>query len=172
MPEEVVLNLTPDTKVLIALTHTDIKPLDALCELIDNAIDSFASAKLQGINILNPCVRIDLPSLKEVNNDEGIVRISDNGPGLTMDSAEKALRAGFSGNNPYDTLGLFGMGFNISTGKIGSVTKFYSAREDSEKALEVTIDLNKINASKDYNVVAYYVEKGKLSHGTIIEISN
>ena len=34
MPEEVVLNLTPDTKVLIALTHTDIKPLDALCELM------------------------------------------------------------------------------------------------------------------------------------------
>ena len=93
MPEEVVLNLTPDTKVLIALTHTDIKPLDALCELIDNAIDSFSSAKLQGINILNPCVRIDLPSLKDINNDTGVVRVSDNGPGLTMDSAEKALRA-------------------------------------------------------------------------------
>lgn len=172
MSEEVVLNLTPDTKVLIALTHTDIKPLDALCELIDNAIDSFSSAKLQGVSITNPCIRIDLPSLKEVNSDEGVVRISDNGPGLTMDSAEKALRAGFSGNNPYDTLGLFGMGFNISTGKIGSVTKFYSAREDADKALEVTIDLNKINSNKDYNVVAYYVDKGKLSHGTIIEISN
>lgn len=172
MQEEVVLNLTPDTKVLIALTHTDIKPLDALCELIDNAIDSFSSARLQGINIINPCIRIDLPSTKEINADEGVVRISDNGPGLTMESAEKALRAGFSGNNPYDTLGLFGMGFNISTGKMGSVTKFYSAREDADKALEVTIDLNKINSSKDYNVKAYYVEKGKLAHGTIIEISN
>lgn len=172
MPEEVILNLTPDTKVLIALTHTDIKPLDALCELIDNAIDSFASAKLQGINILNPCIRIDLPSLKDINSDSGVVRVSDNGPGLTMDSAEKALRAGFSGNNPYDTLGLFGMGFNISTGKMGSVTKFYSCREDSDKALEVTIDLNRINASKDYNVVAYYVEKGKAAHGTVIEVSS
>lgn len=172
MENEVILNLTPDTKVLIALTHTDIKPLDALCELIDNAIDSFSSAKLQGLGIANPCIRIDLPSIKEINNDEGVVRVSDNGPGLTMETAEKALRAGFSGNNPYDTLGLFGMGFNISTGKIGSITRFYSARENSDKALEVTIDLNKINSSKDYNVVAYYVEKGKLSHGTIIEISN
>lgn len=172
MAEEVVLNLTPDTKVLIALTHTDIKPLDALCELIDNAIDSFSAAKLQGKMITNPCIRIDLPSLKEINSDTGLVRVSDNGPGLTMDSAEKALRAGFSGNNPYDTLGLFGMGFNISTGKIGSVTKFYSVREEAEKALEVTIDLNMINSNKDYNVVAYYVEKGKLSHGTVIEISN
>lgn len=172
MSDKVVLNLTPDPKVLIALTHTDIKPLDALCELIDNAIDSFASAKLQGINIPNPCVRIDLPSPKDISNGEGIVRISDNGPGLTMESAEKALRAGFSGNNPYDTLGLFGMGFNISTGKIGSVTKFYSVRENSDKALEVTIDLNEINANKNYDVVAYYVDKGRLAHGTIIEISH
>lgn len=170
--EEVVLNLTPDPKVLIALTHTDIKPLDALCELIDNAIDSFASAKLQGVNIVNPCVRIDLPTIKEINSDTGLVRISDNGPGLTMEQAEKALRAGFSGNNPYDTLGLFGMGFNISTGKIGSVTKFYSCREESSKALEVTIDLNKINANKDYKVTAYYVDKWKDMRGTVIEISN
>lgn len=172
MPEEVVLNLTPDPKVLIALTHTDIKPLDALCELIDNAIDSFTSAKLQGINIVNPCIRIDLPSIKEINSGTGLLRVSDNGPGLTMEAAEKALRAGFSGNNPYDSLGLFGMGFNISTGKIGSVTKFYSCRDDSDKALEVTIDLNRINANKDYNVVAYYVEKVNDMRGTIIEISN
>ena len=172
MTEEVVLNLTPDPKVLIALTHTDIKPLDALCELIDNAIDSFASAKLQGINIVNPCIKIDLPSIKEINDGTGLLRVSDNGPGLTMEAAEKALKAGFSGNNPYDSLGLFGMGFNISTGKIGSVTKFYSCRDESDKAIEVTIDLNRININKDYNVVAYYVEKANSMHGTIIEISN
>lgn len=172
MPEEVVLNLTPDPKVLIALTHTDIKPLDALCELIDNAIDSFSSAKKQGILINNPCIRIDLPSVKDIDGNVGVLRVSDNGPGLSMSDAEKALRAGFSGNNPYDSLGLFGMGFNISTGKIGSITKFYSCREDAEKALEVTIDLNKINVNKDYNVTAYYVDKKHDMRGTIIEISN
>ncbi|MBE5825222.1 MAG: hypothetical protein E7307_01160 [Butyrivibrio sp.] len=172
MSEEVTLNLTPDPKVLIALTHTDIKPLDALCELIDNAIDSFSAAKLQGVSITNPCVTIELPTEKEINEGIGCVRVSDNGPGLTMESAEKALRAGFSGNNPYDTLGLFGMGFNISTGKMGSVTKFYSCREESDKALEVTIDLNKINNEKDYKVKAFYIDKDSISHGTIIEVSN
>jgi len=172
MSESVVLNLTPDPKVLIALTHTHIQPLDALCELIDNAIDSFSSAKLQGMPVSSPVVRIDLPKVTDIDADKGVVRVSDNGPGLSVEAAEKALRAGFSGNNPYDTLGLFGMGFNISTGKIGSVTKFYSAREDSDKAVEVTIDLNKINETKDYQVVAYKVDKGSTSHGTIIEISN
>ena len=47
MPEE-VLDITPDPKVLIALTHTPLKPLDALCELIDNGIDAFRTAALQG----------------------------------------------------------------------------------------------------------------------------
>lgn len=28
-------DFTPDPKVLIALTHTPMQPLDALCELID-----------------------------------------------------------------------------------------------------------------------------------------
>ena len=172
MSEQVILNLTPDTKVLIALTHTHIQPLDALCELIDNAIDSFSAAKLQGVPLKQPCVRIDLPKESEIDADKGVVRVSDNGPGLTMESAEKALRAGFSGNNPYDTLGLFGMGFNISTGKLGSVTRVFSSRADSDKAIEVTVDLNKINENKDYQVAAYYVDKGTLAHGTIIEVTN
>ena len=40
---------TPDPKVLLALTHTPMQPMDALCELIDNAIDSFHYAKIQGV---------------------------------------------------------------------------------------------------------------------------
>ena len=170
--ESVFLNLTPDPKVLIALTHTHIQPLDALCELIDNAIDSFSAAKLQGTPIKNPVVRIDLPKLSDIEAGQGLVRISDNGPGLTVENTEKALRAGFSGNNPYDTLGLFGMGFNISTGKMGSVTRFFSARADEESAIQVTIDLNKINQSKNYRVEAYKVSKGSMDHGTVIEISD
>ncbi len=60
MNDSVVLNLIPDPKVLIALTHTHIQPLDALCELIDNAIDSFSAARLQGDSIASPVIRIDL----------------------------------------------------------------------------------------------------------------
>ena len=51
-------DLTPDPKVLIALTHTPLQPLDALCELIDNAIDSFHIAKLA---IEFPLVVVELP---------------------------------------------------------------------------------------------------------------
>ena len=100
-------DFTPDPKILIALTHTSIQPLDALCELIDNSIDSFYSAKIDGEKIDDPIIVVELPTRKNLNENSGVLRIQDNGPGMTSEIAEKAIKAGYSGNNPYDTLGLF-----------------------------------------------------------------
>ncbi len=172
-----IFDFTPDPKVLLALTRTPMQPLDALCELIDNAIDSFSIAKIQGIVIDNPLIVIDLPTRKQLANGTGVLRIRDNGPGMTASDAEKAIKAGFSGNNPYDTLGLFGMGFNISTGKLGNTTTFMTARKGDSKYIRTVIDLNEINAAKSYSLVAEEIEKGDAvfpvdSQGTIIEVSN
>lgn len=170
-------DFTPDPKVLIALTHTPMQPLDALCELIDNSIDSFYSAKIQGVTVENPVVAVTLPSRKQLSLDSGVLRIQDNGPGMSAENAEKSIKAGFSGNNPYDTLGLFGMGFNISTGKLGNVTTFMTARADSCTYIKTVINLEKINASKDYSLNAEELPKGSDApfspgaHGTIIEVS-
>lgn len=172
-----IFDFTPDPKVLLALTRTPMQPLDALCELIDNAIDSFSIAKIQGIVIDNPLILIDLPTKKQLTTGTGVLRIRDNGPGMNASDAEKAIKAGFSGNNPYDTLGLFGMGFNISTGKLGNTTTFMTARKDSGKYIRTVIDLNKINAAKSYSLEAQEIDKGDSifpvdSQGTIIEVSN
>ncbi len=171
-------DFTPDPKVLIALTHTPMQPLDALCELIDNAIDSFYSAKIQGVPIDKPIILVTLPSRKQLSLNSGILRIQDNGPGMTAENAEKAIKAGFSGNNPYDTLGLFGMGFNISTGKLGNITTFMTSRADSATYIKTIINLKKINATKDYSLEAeeHTKETGapftESGHGTIIEVTD
>lgn len=89
-------DFTPDPKVLIALTHTPMQPLDALCELIDNAIDSFYGAKIQGLKTDNPMVIVTLPSRKQLSENGGMLRIQDNGPGMSPQNAEKAIKAGFS----------------------------------------------------------------------------
>ena len=162
-------DLTPDPNVLIALTQTPLRQMDALCELIDNAIDSFSSAQRQGIVIDNPCVQIFIPKDSEVKKGLGCVRIIDNGPGLTLETAEKALRAGYSSNNQYDNLGLFGMGFNISTGKMGSVTTLTTMRSESDVGLQVVIDLNEMNKKKSYQVTPKEVEK-PFDHGSEVEI--
>lgn len=166
-------DLTPDPKVLIALTRTPMSPLDALCELIDNSLDSFRASSVKGEPIPSPLVMITLPKVAELDRGEGSLQLRDNGPGMSAEQAQKALRAGFSGNNPYDSLGLFGMGFNISTGKLGRRTKFITAQPGQDKALEVIIDLDKITASKSYSVPVNEIERPKgFEHGTLIEISN
>lgn len=170
-------DFTPDPKVLIALTHTPMQPLDALCELIDNAIDSFYGAKIQGVSVDNPVIVVTLPTRKQLANNGGILRIQDNGPGMTAENAEKAIKAGFSGNNPYDTLGLFGMGFNISTGKLGNITTFMTSRSDMSSYIKTVINLEKINNTKDYSLDAAEILKSDDepfaagAHGTIIEVS-
>jgi Histidine kinase-, DNA gyrase B-, and HSP90-like ATPase len=166
-------DLTPDPKVLVALTHTPMSPLDALCELIDNSLDSFRASKVKGSPISSPLVIVALPKIADLDREEGILRVRDNGPGMSAEQAEKALRAGFSGNNPYDSLGLFGMGFNISTGKLGRRTKFVTARHGENFALEVIIDLDKIITSRSYSVPVTKIEKPQnFDHGTLVEVSN
>lgn len=171
-------DFTPDPKVLIALTHTPMQPLDALCELIDNSIDSFYGAKIQGVTIDNPVIIVSLPSRKQLMSNSGILRIQDNGTGMTAENAEKAIKAGFSGNNPFDTLGLFGMGFNISTGKLGNKTIFMTSRADMSTYIKTEINLSKINSTKDYSLDAVEIPKGEnepfaeKSHGTIIEVTD
>lgn len=168
---ELFFDFTPDPKVLIALTHTPMLPLDALCELVDNAIDSFQAAKLTGIKVDNPLISIELPRMADLNKNIGVVKIRDNGPGMTAEMAENSIKAGFSGNNPFDSLGLFGMGFNISTGKLGKVTRLLTARKNEDQAIEVFIDLDRINETKNYNLPVNVVNKPQeLSHGTLVEI--
>lgn len=170
--KSLTFDFTPDPRVLIALTQTPIMPLDAICELIDNSIDSFSNSKIMGIKIEHPSIWIELPRKADLGNNFGVVRIMDNGPGMSTEQAESAIKAGYSGNNSIDTLGLFGMGFNISTGKLGIVTKFTTARQQDDFCTKTKIDLEEINKTKSYQIQAEQTEKPvSFDSGTIIEIS-
>jgi len=164
-------DLTPHPNVLLALTHTPLKPLDALSEIIDNAVDSFKLARNSGQEISDPIVIVSLPRATDLNVKKGVLRVRDNGPGMSPEMAEMALKAGFSGNNPYDSLGLFGMGLNIATGKLGRVTTLITARKKDDLAIKVVVDLVAIRENEKFEVIPEEVEKPNgFSHGTIIEV--
>lgn len=170
---KLTFDFTPDPRVLIALTQTPLKPMDALCELIDNSIDSYNNSKLLGITIEHPTITINLPSVKDVERGIGVLRLRDNGPGMSTEQAERAIKAGYSGNNQLDTLGLFGMGFNISTGKLGISTRFTTARAEDAHCTRTEIDLEKINESKSYLLSAEQTDKPiNFTSGTMLEISH
>ena len=75
-------DITPETNVLIALGRTQMSPLDALSELIDNAIDSINQAKLEGDPVEHPLILVELPGPTEAERGEGIIRVRDNGAGM------------------------------------------------------------------------------------------
>jgi hypothetical protein len=166
-----LLDITPTPQILVALTRTPITPLDALSELIDNAIDSFRAAEIAGERSAIRHVVIEVPGLAEVNRREGLIRVRDTGPGLTEQQIADAMRAGYTSKNHFDTLGLFGMGFNIATGKLGRVTRVISARADEKRAVEVTLDLPALMREGTFEVTAEAVDKPSgLEHGTIVEV--
>ncbi|MDD2300056.1 MAG: ATP-binding protein [Kiritimatiellia bacterium] len=165
-------DLTPDPKVLLALTHTPLKPLDALSELIDNSIDSIILSSKTGRPVDNPLILINIPSRSDIENNQGCLRVRDNGTGMSAESAEKALKAGFTGNNPFDMLGLFGMGLNIATGKLGRRTTLITARKEDASAIRVVVDLIEITEKSSYEVLPEEIAKPEgFTHGTIIEVS-
>jgi hypothetical protein len=172
VPQE-YLAINPDPKVLIALTHTPLKPLDALCELIDNAIDSFRVGKLEGQPEPHPLIEATVPGEAETRRGEGVVRVFDNGPGLDRQGLADALSVGFSGKNRYDTLGLFGMGFNIATGKMGRHTTVTTARRQDDFALRVVLDLPTIVRSRRFEVPVDNIQKpANFDHGTIVDVTD
>ncbi len=140
MPDTV--SLVPSPRILVAITHNPMKPVDALCELVDNAIDSFAEAERSGNPTSSPLVQISLPKLADVEAGIGSISVHDNGPGLGADEARNAVTAGFSSHDPFSMLGLFGMGFNIASGKIGRKTDFATCRASDPTATAITIDFD------------------------------
>lgn len=167
-----VLDITPDTKVLLALTHTPLKPLEALCELIDNGIDAFRAAEIAGEPIRHPHLEITIPGATQAKRGDGMIRVVDNGAGLDRFGLANTIRAGFSGKNRYDTLGLFGMGFNIATGKLGQKTTVTTARRADDFALRVVIDLPTLVKNRVFEVAVDKVPKPpNFEHGTMVEVT-
>jgi hypothetical protein len=170
--EEQKLNITPTPDVLVALTNTPLRPLDAVCELIDNGIDAFRAADMEGTSIEHPWIQIHIPGEAEVRRGAGKIRIADNGAGLDMVGLEKALTAGFSSKNQFDTLGLFGMGFNIASGKLGKTTMVTTSRKSDNYAIQVVLDLPSLVSNRSFDLRIEKVEKPKdFQSGTIVEIS-
>src|ERR1700722_13860919 len=115
-------DLTPDPRVLQILGEISLDQWKCLSELVDNSVDAFINTRRTGAPITTPEISITLPT---ADREDATVSVRDNGPGMSISQLESAVKAGWSGNNPLDNLGLFGMGFNIATARLGLVTEVY-----------------------------------------------
>ncbi|WCE06211.1 ATP-binding protein [Pseudoxanthomonas sp. JBR18] len=161
-------DLTPDPRVLQILGEINLDQWKCLAELIDNSVDAFINARRGGEQVGSPSVSISLPTQDRA---DAAVTIRDNGPGMTIEQLESAVRAGWSGNNPLDNLGLFGMGFNIATARLGMVTEVYATRAGDHEWTGLRIDLNELRRTRSYQTPRLTRPKSDpSSHGTEIKI--
>jgi hypothetical protein len=170
--EEEVINLMPSPRLLEVLGDIPFAHWQCIAELVDNAFDAFLAASEKELP-KQPTVTVTLP---EVNDPEPVVVVEDNGRGMSLVDLENALTAGYSGNSAFGTLGLFGMGFNVATARLGRVTTVRTSRRGDSHWLEVKIDFDELNRrapkeKKSFDVRVIKVPKeDKTKSGTHVKI--
>ena len=95
-------DLTPDPRVLQMLGEINLHQWRCLAELIDNSIDGFLHTARSGSAIEAPEIGVTLPT---VDNENACVVVKDNGPGMSFETLENAVKAGWSGNSPLSSCG-------------------------------------------------------------------
>jgi hypothetical protein len=138
------LDITPSPRVLRMLGQIEFEPWQCLAELIDNSIDAFLDSRAgRKRRVLSPKVEVDVPAERGLENASmAAVVVRDNGPGMSEAELQKAIKAGYSGNDPVEKLGLFGMGFNIATARLGRRTVVETTTADSDFWSVVEIDFD------------------------------
>lgn len=122
------VDITPNPRFLRMLGEIDFEPHKCIGELIDNAIDGFLRAPelFSNEQRLGPEITILVPHREQLDTRIGEIVVDDNGPGMTLSELVDAAKAGYSASSPVENLGLFGLGFNIATARLGSVTELRS----------------------------------------------
>lgn len=170
------VDITPSPRVLRMLGQIDFAPWQCLAELVDNSIDAFIDQARDGNAATNPRIWIRLPSEVELKAGTGTISVSDNGTGMSLETLQDAVRAGYSGNDPVEKMGLFGMGFNISTARMGRRTEVWTSRADDPDWTGLVIDFDQLERQKSF-VAPVQVrpktakEMADGTHGTEIKIT-
>ena len=142
-----------------------------IAELVDNSFDDFTEILNAGQSWPGGFkVSVTLPGPGAgLAGAEVVVR--DTGRGMTRETLENAVKAGWSNNGRFDKLGLFGMGFNVSTARLGRRTRVLTTRQGDPEWIGVEIDLDSLGA--DFEAPDITEPKDDPSdHGTKIIVSN
>lgn len=134
------VKITPSARVLSMLGEIDFDEWQCVAELVDNPFDDFLEILRSGAEWPDGfTVSVTLPS-----SSKGVLEVRDIGRGMSRDRLARAVRAGWSGNDMHDKLGLFGMGFNISTARLGRRTRILTTQAGDADWIGVEIDLDQI----------------------------
>jgi len=171
-----LVDITPNARVLLMLGEVAIEPWQCIAELIDNSIDGYLRNPNYNDEVMK--IEIHLPSEEDLDNGVGEIIVRDYALGMDEEVVADSVRAGLSGNDGYERLGLFGMGFNIATAKLGTKTKIQSSKINDDQIywLEINpyalLEHSKINPNQKFEAPDGYLPKKEIGSGTSVTISD
>lgn len=140
-------DLTPTPQLLQILGDLKFKGWQCIAELVDNSIDAILSSR----NILpeNKKIIVTIPTSGKIKAGDPVV-IEDFADGMEEEKLQNAVKAGYSGKNTRDSIGLFGMGFNVATACLANKVEVWSSTKEMEHETGVLIDLKDMATSKSF----------------------
>ena len=171
MSNYTTVDITPTPRILRILGEIPFQPWQCIAELIDNSIDSFIDAENQKINLDRETITVSW-SRDSVPASQRTIEIKDTALGMTLDQLQNAVRAGYSSNDPVNNLGLFGMGFNIATARLGETTEVYTSRIGDNEWIGLRLDFDALIRTGSFKAPVLRRPKNEPNeHGTIIVVS-
>ena len=120
---EFIKDITPTPRILKVLGDIEFEPWQCVAEVGRQRVRRVPHIKRSGCNVERAVRgRSPLPA-QTASRGEAAVIVRDNGRGMTLDQVTDSVRAGWTTNDPLSKLGLFGMGFNVATARLGRVTR-------------------------------------------------
>jgi len=141
------VDITPTPRILRTLGDIPFEAWQCIAELVDNSLDAFLDADSRGVDLGNP--QIDITWSRTAADAEVIVE--DNGQGMPLNVLQNAAKAGYSSNDPIHNLGLFGMGFNIATARLGDETVFLSTQSGDPEWVGIRIDFDELIKGRSFS---------------------
>ncbi len=161
------IDIQPSPRILSVLGDIEFQEWQCIAELVDNAFDDFLEIQRAGTpwdDGFRVDVRVPTPASQP---GDARVEVIDGGRGMTLEAVNDAVRAGWSSNDRFSKLGLFGIGFNIATARLGNVARILTTRSGDQEWVGVEIDLPQVAHSQEFRVPVIREEKTQPSdHGT------
>lgn len=149
------LPIEPSPRILQMLGHVNFDGWQCIAELVDNGIDAFLRDQEAGAGHQPRVVDVSLPGAAALNDGSATVIVSDNASGMDLTEMQDSVRAGYSGNDPVGRLGLFGMGFNVSTARLGRVAEIMSHRDGDPEWIGLRIDVDEMVRNRTWNAPVF-----------------
>ena len=165
-----IVDITPTPRILRTLGDIPFDIWQCLAELADNSLDAFREQERSGGSVED--ARLDIHwSIETTPSQEREIMVEDNGSGMSLEQLQNAARAGFSNNDPIHNLGLFGMGFNIATARLGDETIFVSTTADDSDWVGIRINFADLVKNQTFSApVVAFPKDSPDEHGTRVII--